>query len=72
VDEECRVIASYGAEVKLIGDVWDSANAEAVRMASETKDALYIHPFAETDVRRRLRNIINVPTRMADGCVSLL
>ena len=52
VDEECRVIASYGAEVKLSGDVWDSANSEAVRMANEAKDALYIHPFAESDVRR--------------------
>jgi threonine dehydratase len=36
--------------VKLIGDVWDSANAEAVRMADEEKDALYVHPFAEADV----------------------
>lgn len=36
--------------MKLSGDVWDSANAEAVRMANEAKDALYIHPFAESDV----------------------
>jgi len=46
-----RLIASYGAEVMLFGSAWDEANAEAIRLANEQTDALYIHPFGHDDVR---------------------
>ena len=44
-------IKSLGGEVILHGDVWDEANEEAMKEASE-KDMIYVHPFSDEDVMK--------------------
>ena len=44
-----KTLENWGAEVVLIGDVWDDANTAALERAD--RDGLtYIHPFADTTV----------------------
>lgn len=42
-------LASWGAQVIVHGEVWDDANAEAMR-AAETDGLTYVHPFADPAV----------------------
>jgi threonine dehydratase len=42
-------LAAWGADVKVVGDVWDQANEEALKFAAQHK-AAYFHPFADPAV----------------------
>lgn len=42
-------LRSWGAEVRIVGSVWDEANAAALAFA-ETDGLHYVHPFAEATV----------------------
>jgi threonine dehydratase len=42
-------IKGWGADPRVVGDVWDESNEAALQFA-KTTDATYIHPFADPDV----------------------
>ena len=44
-----KTLENWGAEVVLIGDVWDDANTAALERA-DREGLTYIHPFADTTV----------------------
>eukprot|EP00095_Tigriopus_kingsejongensis_P007185 maker-scaffold778_size98284-snap-gene-0.17 protein:Tk07185 transcript:maker-scaffold778_size98284-snap-gene-0.17-mRNA-1 annotation:"threonine dehydratase" len=37
----------YKAEVRVVGNNWDEANAEAMKMVSSHSDAFFVHPFEQ-------------------------
>ncbi|KAN0063100.1 catabolic L-serine/threonine dehydratase [Thecaphora frezii] len=61
-------LRSYGAEVEVVGEVWNDADQEARRFAEKKQGRVYLHPFEGDELIQGHATLMQeVETQMPDG-----